>query len=84
LGISVPIVIRMEGTNVAEGKKILAESGFNFGVADGMKGGAERGGEGGTMGAARQSGILACWCRAIQVRRAALHATQSIRLPGRP
>jgi succinyl-CoA synthetase beta subunit len=42
LGISVPIVIRMEGTNVAEGKKILAESGFNFGVADGMKDGAEQ------------------------------------------
>ncbi len=42
LGISVPIVIRMEGTNVEEGKKILAESGFNFGVADGMKDGAEK------------------------------------------
>ena len=42
LGISVPIVIRMEGTNVAEGKKILAESGFNFAVADGMKDGAEQ------------------------------------------
>ncbi len=42
LGISVPIVIRMEGTNVAEGKKILAESGFNFGVAEGMKDGAEQ------------------------------------------
>ena len=42
LGISVPIVIRMEGTNVAEGKKILAESGFNFGVADGMMDGAQQ------------------------------------------
>ncbi len=42
LGIRVPIVIRMEGTNVAEGKKILAESGFNFAVADGMKDGAEQ------------------------------------------
>ena len=36
LGIKIPIVIRMEGTNVNEGKKILADSGFNFTVADGM------------------------------------------------
>ncbi len=42
LGIQVPIVIRMEGTNVEEGKKILLESGFNFGVGDGMKDGAEK------------------------------------------
>ena len=42
LGISVPIVIRMEGTNVKEGKQILLESGFNFGVADGMKDAAEK------------------------------------------
>ena len=37
LGIKVPIVIRMEGTNVNEGKKILQDSGFNFLVADGMQ-----------------------------------------------
>ena len=42
LGIRVPIVIRMEGTNVNEGKQILLESGFNFGVADGMKDAAEQ------------------------------------------
>ena len=42
LGIQVPIVIRMEGTNVEEGKKILLESGLNFGVGDGMKDGAEK------------------------------------------
>ena len=42
LGIQVPIVIRMEGTNVEEGKKILLESGFNFGVGEGMKDGAEK------------------------------------------
>jgi succinyl-CoA synthetase beta subunit len=29
-GISIPIVVRMEGTNVEEGKKILAESGLNL------------------------------------------------------
>jgi succinyl-CoA synthetase beta subunit len=42
LGITVPIVIRMEGTNVNEGKKILQESGFNFAVAEGMKDAAEK------------------------------------------
>jgi succinyl-CoA synthetase beta subunit len=42
LGIKVPIVIRMEGTNVEQGRKVLAESGFNFTVADGMKDAAEK------------------------------------------
>jgi succinyl-CoA synthetase beta subunit len=42
LGIKVPIVIRMEGTNVQLGRKILEESGFNFTVADGMKDAAEK------------------------------------------
>ena len=42
LGIKVPIVIRMEGTNVELGRKILEESGFNFTVADGMKDAAEK------------------------------------------
>ncbi|MBM3794467.1 MAG: ADP-forming succinate--CoA ligase subunit beta [Acidobacteria bacterium] len=42
LGIKLPIVIRMEGTNVEQGRKILQESGFNFTVADGMKDAAEK------------------------------------------
>ncbi len=42
LGIKLPIVIRMEGTNVELGRKILQESGFNFTVADGMKDAAEK------------------------------------------
>src|SRR5580658_10441730 len=42
LGIKVPIVIRMEGTNVELGRQVLAESGFNFTVADGMKDAAEK------------------------------------------
>ena len=42
LGIKVPIVIRMEGTNVEEGRRILNESRFNFTVADGMKDAAEK------------------------------------------
>jgi succinyl-CoA synthetase beta subunit len=36
LGVPVPIVIRMEGTNVELGKKMLKESGLNFTTADSM------------------------------------------------
>jgi len=36
LGVRVPIVIRMEGTNVELGRRMLAESGLNFTNADGM------------------------------------------------
>ncbi len=36
LGVPVPIVIRMEGTNVELGKKMLKESGLNFTTADAM------------------------------------------------
>jgi succinyl-CoA synthetase beta subunit len=36
LGVPVPIVIRMEGTNVEEGKRLLGESGMNFTTADDM------------------------------------------------
>jgi succinyl-CoA synthetase beta subunit len=42
LNIKAPIVIRMEGTNVELGRKVLAESGFNFTVADGMRDAAEK------------------------------------------
>jgi succinyl-CoA synthetase beta subunit len=42
LGIKVPVVVRMEGTNVELGRKILMESGFNFTVADGMRDAAEK------------------------------------------
>ena len=42
LAISIPIVIRMEGTNVERGREILAESDFDFTVADGMKDAAEK------------------------------------------
>ena len=37
-----PIVVRMEGTNVAEGQRILKDSGLNFTIANGMKDGAEK------------------------------------------
>ena len=33
IGIKVPVVVRLEGTNVEEGKKILADSGLNLIVA---------------------------------------------------
>ncbi len=36
LGVRVPIVIRMEGTNVEEGKRLLHVSGMNFATADSM------------------------------------------------
>ena len=42
LKIRVPVVVRMEGTNVEKGKEILRNSGLNFTVADGMKDGAEK------------------------------------------
>jgi succinyl-CoA synthetase beta subunit len=42
LKLKVPVVIRMEGTNVDQGKEILRNSGFNFTVAEGMKDGAEK------------------------------------------
>ncbi len=42
LGFKIPVVVRMEGTNVELGQKVLTESGFNFTVADGMKDAAEK------------------------------------------
>jgi len=42
LGVPVPIVIRMEGTNVDEGKRLLRESGMNFTTADSMDEAAQR------------------------------------------
>jgi succinyl-CoA synthetase beta subunit len=40
--INLPVVLRLEGTNVNEGKKILMESGFNFVVAETMKDAADK------------------------------------------
>ena len=42
LGIKVPVVVRLEGTNVELGQQILRESGLNFTVASGMKDAAEK------------------------------------------
>ena len=42
LNMQIPIVVRMEGTNVERGRQILNESGLKLTVADGMKDAAEK------------------------------------------
>src|SRR5271155_5665512 len=42
LNLKLPVVVRMEGTNVEQGKEIIQKSGLGFAVADGMKDGAEK------------------------------------------
>jgi succinyl-CoA synthetase beta subunit len=42
LKFKIPVVVRMEGTNVDRGQEILRSSGFNFTVAAGMKDGAQK------------------------------------------
>jgi len=41
-GVTVPVVVRMEGTNVEEGRKILAESGLNLTTAADLKDAAQK------------------------------------------
>ena len=42
LGMSIPIVARLEGTNVEEGRRVLRESGINIQTGDGMRDAAEK------------------------------------------
>jgi succinyl-CoA synthetase beta subunit len=42
IGVKVPLVVRLEGTNVDLGKKMLAESGLNIVSADGMADAAKK------------------------------------------
>ncbi|ADI37796.1 ADP-forming succinate--CoA ligase subunit beta [Waddlia chondrophila] len=42
LKLQVPLVVRMEGTNVDEGRRILAGSGLNIDIADSMTAAAEK------------------------------------------
>ncbi len=42
LQLKVPIVVRMEGTNVKQGQEILRQSELGFTIAEGMKDGAEK------------------------------------------
>ncbi len=41
LNVTLPIILRLEGTNVEEGRKILKESGLNFQVGETMKDAAD-------------------------------------------
>jgi succinyl-CoA synthetase beta subunit len=41
-GVSIPVVVRLEGTNVEQGRLILQNSGLKFTVANGMKDAAEK------------------------------------------
>jgi succinyl-CoA synthetase beta subunit len=42
IGVKVPVVVRLEGTNVEQGQEILRNSGLKFTVAKGMKDAAEK------------------------------------------
>jgi succinyl-CoA synthetase beta subunit len=42
IGVNIPVVVRLEGTNVEQGQKILRNSGLKFTVAEGMKDAAEK------------------------------------------
>ena len=42
LNVNIPVIIRMEGTNVEEGRGILQDSGLDFTVGDGMRDSAEK------------------------------------------
>ncbi|HSE25167.1 MAG TPA: ADP-forming succinate--CoA ligase subunit beta [Pyrinomonadaceae bacterium] len=42
LGIKIPVVVRLEGTNVEEGQRVIRDSGMNFTVAKGMKDAADK------------------------------------------
>ena len=42
VGLAVPLVVRLEGTNVELGKKLLNDSGLNIVAADSMADGAQK------------------------------------------
>jgi succinyl-CoA synthetase beta subunit len=42
VNLKVPLVVRMEGTNVEQGRQILRDSGLNFTIGENMKDGAEK------------------------------------------
>jgi succinyl-CoA synthetase beta subunit len=42
VGVRIPVVVRLEGTNVEKGRQILRDSGLQFTVASGMKDAAEK------------------------------------------
>jgi succinyl-CoA synthetase beta subunit len=42
VGLSVPLVVRLEGTNVEKGKEIIRQSGLDVVAADSLLDGAEK------------------------------------------
>ena len=42
IGVNIPVVVRLEGTNVEKGQEILKNSGLKFTIANGMKDAAEK------------------------------------------
>jgi succinyl-CoA synthetase beta subunit len=42
IGVKVPVVVRLEGTNVERGREVIEQSGLNFTTASGMKDAAEK------------------------------------------
>jgi succinyl-CoA synthetase beta subunit len=42
IGVNIPVVVRLEGTNVHQGQELLRNSGLKFTVAEGMKDAAEK------------------------------------------
>jgi len=42
LHLKLPVIVRMEGTNVEQGRQILRDSGLNFTIGENMKDGAEK------------------------------------------
>jgi succinyl-CoA synthetase beta subunit len=40
--VKIPVVVRLEGTNVEEGQRVIRESGLDFTVATGMKDAAQK------------------------------------------
>lgn len=43
IGVKVPVVVRLEGTNVEKGREVIEQSGLGFVTASGMKDAAEKG-----------------------------------------
>jgi succinyl-CoA synthetase beta subunit len=42
IGVNIPVVVRLEGTNVQKGQEVLRNSGLKFTVAEGMKDAADK------------------------------------------
>ena len=42
MGVTVPLVVRLDGTNAVKGREMLASSGLDITPADGMKDAAEK------------------------------------------